>query len=944
MRQLSISAYRFLCVLVVAFAATLFLPLDASAQLSQNSGINSNDTWVTFDLTIQTQTSSSSLAIPTFTQTYHMELGYDTSGQIVVNLWPTGGSPFPGEYGTISVIRFSGGNITLFDQNGNPIPFTPPTTNASAFNPVSMLGTNPGASVLSRLVVPNIQQRATKANAELVYTSPTYYLTTTYSSGPLTSEQWAYVVSGSQYVATQATFYLNVANNTITRTLQFANVQWNDNSANDSARASAGFTAVAPPATTTSALPALSQSSPTGCPAASSNQGGTQNAAFQYGLFGSNCSWKRMIPWLNDYFVWGNELAPTNVNTLQTIENQASTLSGDITAAGGSNYILVGHSQGGLVSRYAAQEFQAANPNQTAVKGVLTVDTPNQGAPLADWGQVTTNALLEEAGSLWQYVGCSSITDNWFCFLLGILGNGVELAANGLYGSSALGELQPGSGFLTSLNSQTESFQKVAAIGHTSRPWVEVRVADSLFAPLLGIGDCYPEQWCGERNTAAVYGYIFDGVFVTWAISELLCDFTGDYIPCEIAYYLFPIWVTMAEITAGWNFITTVTPQQAAAGYLSPFWNDEDGIVPAPSQNYPATGGSTAYQYSVNPSDSHTGNTKSDLTRNVLEAALGAAQPFNVPKQASCIFSSSSTTDSISGNGGSGTFSLTTSSGCRWNAVSENSWISITSGSESNSSGSIGFAAAANPLTIPRTGTIAAGNGTTGVTFYVDQGALCTYSLSPSGPLAIQPSGGTFSVAVSTGADCPWSAVSNTSWITITGGASGSASGTSSGSFSFTAASNSQATDLTGTITVMNQTLTVIIGSPVGTPGTGSVTIQGSAQDQTFYMCSPQYGGCPATIPETGTVSITVGSQTFMVGYGPTNTAAGLASSLAGQINSQSSLISASVSGSTVTITSTINGAATNYPLSTSYTFNSPYTSPAFWSYASGSSLTGGTN
>ena len=937
----------------LAIAAALALPLVASAQLSQNSAINPNDTWVSFDLTMQTQTSSSSLPIPTYAQTYHMELGNDVNGQVVVNLWPTGDGQFPSEAATVSVIRLAAGKITVFDQNGNPVAWTPPTSSTPAFNPAGLLGSNPGASILSRLVTSNVQQQATKTNAEVVYASPTYTLTTSNSSGPVTEERWDYVASGSVYVATQATFYLSESNTTLTVTLQFANIHWNDNSADDVARSNAGFTVVAPPSTTTSTPPTPAQGSETGCPAASSNLGGTQNVVFQYGLFSSNCSWKRMIPWLNDYFVWGNELDETNINTLSTIESQASTLETDIqsaVSAGGPaqtyrNYILIGQSQGGLVSRAAAQDFQSQYPNVKPpyVRGVLDVDVPNQGAPLADWAQVGANAAIGDlAVDLWQYVGCSSQYDNSLCYLLYTLDGGVTLIGDGLIQSSAVGELEPGSSFLNNLNGTTEKFQKAALIGHTPRPWVEVRVADSFLTAFAGL-NCYPETACGERNAARIYGGIFDGVFVTWAISEFVCDQNQDPFACSLADGLLPIWTTMLQITLTWNFITTVTPQQSLAGDFSPSLDDEDGVVPAPSQNYPSTGGPTAYQYSVNPSDSHTGDTKSDRTRNVLETALAAPDPFDVPTQASCPFSSSPTTASVSGNGESGSFNQSTSSGCRWNTVSKDAWISITSASDSISSGTISYAAAANPQTIPRIGYINAGNGVAGVTFTVKQDGLCTFSLSPSGPLVIQPSGGTFSVTVSTGADCPWSAVSNTSWITITGGPSGNGGGTSSGTFTFTAASNSQDADLTGSITVMNQTLAVVIGSPSGTPGTGWVTISGSPQNQTFYMCAPQYGGCPQQIPESGTVTVTVGSFSATAAYGGTETAAQIATSLANALNG-SGIVGATVSGSTIYITSTINGAATNYPLSTSYTFNSPYTSPAFTSTASGSALTGGTN
>jgi len=63
-----------------------------------------------------------------------------------------------------------------------------------------------------------------------------------------------------------------------------------------------------------------------------------------------------------------------------------------------------------------------------------------------------------------------------------------------------------------------------------------------------------------------------------------------------------------------------------------------------------------------------------------------------------------------------------------------------------------------------------------GQTFTVTQSAApapCTYSIAP--PSAnFSRTGGPGSVQVTTGAGCPWTAVSNVTWITITGGANGS--------------------------------------------------------------------------------------------------------------------------------------------------------------------------
>jgi phage tail sheath gpL-like len=100
-----------------------------------------------------------------------------------------------------------------------------------------------------------------------------------------------------------------------------------------------------------------------------------------------------------------------------------------------------------------------------------------------------------------------------------------------------------------------------------------------------------------------------------------------------------------------------------------------------------------------------------------------------------------------------------------------------------------------------------------------------------------------------------------------------------------------------------------------------------------------------ATIQEGGAVVVWVNGQSYSAQYPPNESAASLAVALAAEMNSPSSLIFATVpvNGNTIIITANVNGAATNYPLSTSFGFNtSNFSSPAFQATASGPSLTGG--
>jgi len=95
----------------VAAIGFLSTPAISQTSLSQNSGINTADTWVTLDLTTQTQNATMTLADAVYNpatgttsnvisttpaaRTYHVEAGYDTNGGPVMNLWPNGNSLSP---------------------------------------------------------------------------------------------------------------------------------------------------------------------------------------------------------------------------------------------------------------------------------------------------------------------------------------------------------------------------------------------------------------------------------------------------------------------------------------------------------------------------------------------------------------------------------------------------------------------------------------------------------------------------------------------------------------------------------------------------------------------------------------------------------------------------------------------------------------------------------
>ncbi len=866
-----------------------------------------------------------------------------------MNLWPNGSpvNPVITDASAISFIRVAGGQVTIFDQNGNPLPVAMPSANIPTNWPLNLLGSNPGPSILSSLVVPNIQARATALNATLTLASNP---ATASLAVPLTkggTAAWSYFQSGSNWVAQQATIPVSTANLAASLTMQFANVSWNDNSTNDAARAALGSTTQPPPAATTgtpSALPAppadpawaagASVISSASCGNTNAySLGGAQNIVLQHGIWSSGCTWMRMANWLNQDFLIANEVIPSLNSNAAIDGSQGPALISEINLVGGSNYILIGHSQGGLVSRWAAQQFQVSSP--LTVKGVVTVDTPHEGANLTLNSPLFVSALLDnEAVNMWEYDGCVTPYDDWGCFLSALMfsaGTAIEPTLAAGVGSISWSQLQPGSAFLTNLNAQPETFKQAAVVGLTPQRFAFTRLVANLFG-------CNPEDACGERAIASDTEYFYDGLFASflfWEFEAWIDCSNGDQSDCNDD-------LEAVQFFAG--FMSLLDEVDAFYDAFIDFPGDgsSDAIVQGPSQYYPYA---TAIQYVINPADSHTGALKSTYVHSALDAALALA-PFNVPTPASCSFGVSGSPYSESGGGGTGSFTVSALAGCQWSAVSEAPWISITSGVNGTSSGTVDFSVAANPVTIPRSGMVQVGNGTSSEQFTVNQGGACTYTLS-EGPEVAAPAAGTSStVQVTAPLDCPWSAVSNASWLTMTAGASG----TGSGSFTWTVTPNTGSSDRTGTITVMSQILTVVDGISVGTPGRGTVTFSGSPKFHSYNPCAPSH--CSAEAYENGTVSITVAGEAFAASYGSSSdSAASLASALVSQINYPMSFLSASASGATITITSTLDGAGTDYSLVTSATFQPDcpsgvqcFSGPAFTAAASGPNLTGGTN
>ena len=795
-----------------------------SSVLSTNSGINALDTYAIVDVSAQS-VGSVNMQTPTYSpltqgvssvapandivRNFHMEVGYDGNGAPVLNIFPqsSGGNPATTSVGLISSIRYAGGQMSVFDSNGNPLSLALPNSSIPTGWPLNLPVLGGGTPVLGGLVVRDIQTYAQSRNLSLTLNGSQAVLVGTPSGGPAIT--WLYAQQGTVWILQAISMASQDATGTSARQVLFANLTRSVNRTNDEAREANGF--VQPRPIAANAGPDGSTPTPqTPCGIACAgtytlqNFGGPQNVLFQHGFLSSGSTWERMTGWLNQDFTFGNEVV-TSLTATAPLSDQGENLENIIQQAGGNQYILIGHSQGGLISRYAAQYFQGSSTANNAVEGVITVDTPHLGADLTLTGPEAIGYGVEKlANSLYGDFGCVTPGDNYGCYISDLIYVGAtELAQSALSQVGALNDLTPGSTFLTQLNAAPENFQRAAVIGETPQRWLVTRVIDNFV--LAGPN---PDDADGERNAAALTEVVYDIVYADLIFSTAeeiewidYCYFCGG-IEYGDPYCDSDFSAEIAQDTAVLNTMDKI--DSFYDGLIAPNGDGSDGFVQNTSQFYPSA---SAVQYTISGADSHLAATRSPYDHTALDYLLSSIYKIQAP--APCTFTSN--TPLISIGVGAGTYLAPMSAGanCQWSATSNSPWITIDPSSVSGTGpASITFEVQAlTGSTVPRSGTIQIGNASGNTTITVDQSASssCTYQVNPVGCTTIYLGGGTVSAQVTTQASCVWSAGSNVSWATTQNG-----SGVGSGSFTINLAPAAAGIERQfGIIDVMGQTLSV---------------------------------------------------------------------------------------------------------------------------------------
>src|SRR5581483_6495878 len=179
-------------------------------------------------------------------------------------------------------------------------------------------------------------------------------------------------------------------------------------------------------------------------------------------------------------------------------------------------------------------------------------------------------------------------------------------------------------------------------------------------------------------------------------------------------------------------------------------------------------------------------------------------QTFTVT-QSACAQFLTTTSSFIGAAGGSSFVGVTTATGCPWSAATTDNWIAIRNDSGCPSSGtrngSVCYSVSVNTSGTRRTGTITIGSTALRVTQ-----DSCGILLSPtSGAFGASSSSATVTVTT-TPASCPWTAASNSDWITLTpNGSTCFASRQGPGSVCYQVAQNDTGRVRIGSITIGGQ-------------------------------------------------------------------------------------------------------------------------------------------
>jgi len=288
---------------------------------------------------------------------------------------------------------------------------------------------------------------------------------------------------------------------------------------------------------------------------------------------------------------------------------QADTLHRKLSARYGSTapFVLIGHSNGGMVSRYLGRHPEAGNGVPLQLQGVITIGTPHVGAELsrlAGAGYVMVgNGLTAIAVCAWTGAsGCRTVEQ------IGLS----DLAAQFVrYGGSpdVLLDMHTNDAFHSQFNSEPEAFQRY---GITSHIW-----------PRWAMWRAYGDLHCREDDNDCG-----GGVFWTAKIDRI---YHHDIVCSVVAGLL--SFVSSALLADAEHCAADAAYVRATDALMNRILNLADGdvIVSAASQRYPNVANPSTDLFDIFDGPAHWRETSSARVRDQLVGVL--ASKFGMPRQ-----------------------------------------------------------------------------------------------------------------------------------------------------------------------------------------------------------------------------------------------------------------------------------------------------------------------
>ena len=217
-----------------------------------------------------------------------------------------------------------------------------------------------------------------------------------------------------------------------------------------------------------------------------------------------------------------------------------------------------------------------------------------------------------------------------------------------------------------------------------------------------------------------------------------------------------------------------------------------------------------------------------------------AGQTFTVTQDSGCVFSITPSSANYPSGGGTGGVTVSTAAGCAWTAMSNDTFITVTSAAGGTGGGTVGYSVDAN--TGPqRGGTVTIADQT----FTVTQDSGCAYSITPTSA-HVGAAGGSGNVLVATANGCPWTAVGNDDFLGVTSGDSGSGQGAVGYSVQANPTSGRH-----GSLTIAGQTFTVTQDGAVAvnTPAGSGVSVPLLGGGIRVLFSQVTQGGVTTAIP-----------------------------------------------------------------------------------------------